>query len=152
VYPQRSHPSKGVLFIENRPTLVFLTVCTRGRKRWLAHDLVHQQLRSVWLNSTDWMVGSYLLMPDHLHLFAWPGTGRLCFDMWIKVWKSRFSLVHQTPDHCWQAGSFHHRIRCYEGAEQKRSYMTANPVRAGLVTDPAQWPYQGEVFAGYVWW
>jgi hypothetical protein len=37
-------------------------------------------------------------------------------------------------------------------AEQKMSYMIANPVRAGLVTDPAHWPHQGEVFASFVSW
>jgi putative transposase len=152
MHPNRSHPSKGVLFVENQPTLVFLTVCTRNRSRWLIDELVHAQLKSVWLKSTDWMVGSYLLMPDHLHLFVWPGPGRVRFNKWIKVWKSRFSLVHRARDHRWQAGSFHHRIRPYESAEQKRMYMMMNPVRAGLVPEPAQWPYRGEIFSRFAWW
>jgi REP-associated tyrosine transposase len=152
MYPRRSHPSRGVLFVENSPTLIFLTVCTHRRQRWLSDHQVHHQLKSVWHETTDWKIGDYLLMPDHLHLFAWPGFGKLTADLWVKVWKSRFSLLHDNRSHRWQAGSFHHRIRSYESAEEKRTYMTMNPVRARLVSDPSLWPYRGEIFRGFVWW
>jgi hypothetical protein len=43
-------------------------------------------------------------------------------------------------------------VRSWEGAEQKRLYMKMNPVRAGLVASPEDWPFQGEIFRHYEWW
>ena len=91
-------------------------------------------------------------MPDHLHLFAWPGFGSATFDRWVQYWKSMFTKT--TRNYClrWQAGCFHHRIRSWEGAEEKRRYMIMNPVRAGLVSTPEEWPFQGEIFKRDIWW
>jgi len=41
----------------------------------------------------------------------------------------------------WQEGFFDHRIRSSESAEEKRQYILMNPVRAGLVARPDDWPY-----------
>jgi hypothetical protein len=40
-----------------------------------------------------------------------------------------------------QEGFFDHRIRSNESAEEKRQYILMNPVRAGLVARPEDWPY-----------
>src|SRR5437870_5293667 len=55
------------------PTIVFLTVCTKDRRPWLATDETHDLLREVWIASAAWLVGRYVVMPDHVHLFARPG-------------------------------------------------------------------------------
>jgi len=52
----------------------------------------------------------------------------------------------------WQSGGMHHRIRPWEGAEAKRDYMMMNPVRAGLVARPEDWPFRGEIFHNDEWW
>ncbi len=69
----RHHPVHGVHISSQKPTIVFLTVCTRNRSPWLATDEHHARLRSVWLQATAWRTGRYVLMPDHLHLLAVPG-------------------------------------------------------------------------------
>jgi hypothetical protein len=56
--------------VKNRPTIVFLNVCTEGRSRWLADHTIHETLTSIWRSATYWKVGPYILMPDHLHLFG----------------------------------------------------------------------------------
>jgi hypothetical protein len=49
------------------------------------------------------------------------------------------------PDlHVWQEGFFDHLIRNAESYAGKWEYVYQNPVRAGLVNDPKEWPYQGE--------
>jgi hypothetical protein len=55
-------------------------------------------------------------------------------------------------DRRWQSGGLHHRIRSWEGAEEKRRYMMLNPVRAGLVARPEDWPFRGEIFRNDEWW
>lgn len=46
----------------------------------------------------------------------------------------------------WQKGFFDHVLRCSESYSQKWQYMLENPVRAGLVSEWSQWPWQGEVY------
>src|SRR5258707_11672852 len=79
---------KGVIEDDRTPTLIFLNVCTANRKPWLADPHVHETLAEVWRSATHWKVGPYILMPDHLHLFARPGYGSATFDRWIQYWKS----------------------------------------------------------------
>ena len=88
---QRKHTAKGIVEDDGTPTLVFLNVCTANRKRWLADPHIHATLIKVWRSSTHWEVGPYVLMPDHLHLFAWPGFGSATFDRWVQYWKSMFT-------------------------------------------------------------
>jgi hypothetical protein len=78
--PQRRHTSKGIIEDDRTPTLVFLNVCTANREAWLADPHLHATLVKVWKSATHWEVGPYVLMPDHLHLFAWPGFGSATFD------------------------------------------------------------------------
>jgi putative transposase len=150
--PKRKHPPKGVLESDALPTIVFLTVCTEARRSWLADPSVHEILVSIWRTATYWKIGPYVLMPNHLHLFAWPGILPSDFDRWVRYWKSRFSSTIGNPSFRWQSYCFHHRLRSCESAEAKRLYMINNPVRAGLVTESEEWPFQGEIFKNESWW
>jgi putative transposase len=149
---QRRHPAKGIIEDDRTPTLIFLTVCTARRLPWLADPHVHETLVQIWRAASHWGVGPYILMPDHLHLFARPGGGSATFDRWIQYWKSTFTKKVRDRDMRWQPGSFHYRIRSWEGAEEKCRYMMMNPVRAGLVARPEDWPFCGEIFKNHEWW
>jgi hypothetical protein len=67
--PNRHRPRSGVLLYPNQPTIVLLNVCTHQRNPWLAQRAVHEALKQVWGEACAWLVGRYVLMPDHLHLF-----------------------------------------------------------------------------------
>jgi len=150
--PQRSRPCKGVIKVDERSTLVFVTVGTALRIPWLANPEVHSVLRDVWFRANRWETGIYVLMPDHLHLFAWPGEVEHSLDDWIRYWKSQ-ATKRLGPALCrWQGVSFHHTIRSSESAEAKRAYIVQNPVRCGLVAKPEDWPYQCEIFPRREWW
>ena len=45
----------------------------------------------------------------------------------------------------WQPGFFDHVLRSEESYVEKWQYVLENPVRAGLVKELEQWPYQGEI-------
>lgn len=45
----------------------------------------------------------------------------------------------------WQPGFFDHLLRNNENYAEKWDYVWRNPVRAGLVAKPEDWPYQGEI-------
>jgi putative transposase len=46
----------------------------------------------------------------------------------------------------WQKGFFDHVLRSPESYAQKWTYVQQNPVRAGLASQPDDWPFQGENF------
>ena len=76
--------------IERHP-LVFLTVCTAKRTALLNSEPAHTILKTLWRQSVEqngWWVGRYVLMPDHLHLFATPGVEPHPMEKWIAQWKS----------------------------------------------------------------
>jgi hypothetical protein len=62
---KRTRPARGVLECENLPTLIFLTVCSKDRRKWLANPTVHRLLREVWREENRWRVGPYVLMLVH---------------------------------------------------------------------------------------
>jgi putative transposase len=149
--PSRKHLPHGVLLIQDRPTIVFLTVATKAREPWLATPENHRLLRDVWTDATAWFVGRYVLMPDHLHLFASPGEPELPLENWVRYWKSCFSRQHGHSEHRWQSDHWDTRLRAEESYDDKWEYVVQNPVRRGLVSKADQWPFQGEIFE-LRWW
>jgi len=69
----RKHPvHQSVHERRDVPIIVYLTVCTKRRKPILATPAVHELLRASWREARLWLVGRYVIMPDHLHLFCAP--------------------------------------------------------------------------------
>ncbi len=149
--PNRQRPAKGVFDSPNRPTIVFDTVCVKGKIAWLANDLVHNMLRDVWQSADSWLVGRYVIMPDHIHFCVTPSLDATTYDNWTKYWKSQFTKAYkkahngQPPPARWQDNSWHRRLRSDESFEEKWNYIYMNPVRSGLVAEPDDWPYLGEI-------
>jgi putative transposase len=139
----RKHLARGVHIYTGQPTIVFLTVCTANRKSWLADGAVHASLRTAWQSAQAWLVGYYVLMPDHLHLFCAPHEVGCAVERWVTFWKRAFRRLHQDPDARWQAQAFHHRLRREENYTEKWQYVRENPLRRGLVKNADDWPYQG---------
>jgi REP element-mobilizing transposase RayT len=141
----RKHPTHGVYFSPVQPTIVYLTVCCKERKPWLATDSHHELLLSVWHDTSHWVVGQYVLMPDHLHLMAAPQENAVAFDAWVKYFKSQFTKRNKNRNCVWQADHWDTRIRSAELYEEKSIYMHNNPVRARLVADAVDWKFRGVV-------
>jgi REP-associated tyrosine transposase len=145
-WPSRSYPTHGVRRPSVAPVIVFVTVCTKARTPWLASNQVHDLLVETWRKATSWRVSSYVLMPDHLHLFAAPGDPELPLDNWVRYWKSAVSRELRNPSLKWQKDYWDRRLRSNDNFREKVAYMRENPVRKGLVEHAQEWPYQGEIF------
>jgi putative transposase len=112
---------------------------------------VQNSLAEVWrVEATAWLVGYYLLMPDHMHFFCAPRDLRFEIDQWVKFWKSKFSQRHLNQPWSWQLNSFHRRMRNRIEYEEKLAYVRENPLRKSLVSRPEEWPYQGRIHD--IWW
>jgi len=143
----RRTPEHAILAQADHPTIVFITVCTRNRDPWLAQRPIELALRDCWLASDAWLAGDYLLMPDHLHLFCAPRDRTISLPHWVRWWKRRFSCLGAMGAGCWQRDYWDTRLRHREHYEEKWHYVRENPVRAGLVESPDEWPFQGRLHA-----
>jgi putative transposase len=149
--PDRKHPAHGVLIIDPDQTIVFVTVCTKDRRPWLATQAGHDTLLEAWDAAQAWWVGRYTIMPDHIHLFAAPVNTPIKLDDWLQFWKSEFTKRARRagsidlPAHPWQTDHWDTRLRSWQGYDQKWEYVRHNPVRHGLVKRAEEWPYQGEM-------
>jgi REP element-mobilizing transposase RayT len=139
------HPARGVHIYSTQPTIVFLTICAAARKPWLADTVVQEHLCASWQSAQAWLVGYYLLMPDHLHLFCAPRQLGFTLEKWVTFWERQFRRFHQDVNCRWQSNPFHHRLRREESYAQKWDYVRENPLRKGLVKSPEEWPYQGMI-------
>jgi putative transposase len=119
--------------------------------RHLANNSVHNALRESWCAATAWLVDFYLIMPDHVHLFCAPQNEDHTLEEWISFWKRRLRRQFKTLEALLQAHSFHHRLRRDESYSGKWDYVPMNPVRAGLIGDPSDGPYQG-ILNELPWW
>src|ERR1700712_2802129 len=71
--------------------IVFITTCTHNREPLLASPEIHRVLREIWTKSAKlngWLVGNYVIMPDHVHLFACPQADAISLPRWMQLWKA----------------------------------------------------------------
>jgi putative transposase len=145
-FPTRSHPVHGVRQTAGNATIVFVTVCTRHRAPVLATSETHLALREIWeVSATSWLVGRYVLMHDHLHLFVSPTDKGPELELWTRYWKRLLTQRLGCAAGVFMKGHWDTRIRSAIHYEEKWAYVADNPVRKGLVARPEDWPYQGGV-------
>ena len=146
--PGRRHPiHQPVHQAVNLSVIVFVTVNTEKRKPILARPDAVQVLLKAWHVADTWLVGRYVVMPDHQHLFCAPRDPAVSLKRWIRFWKSLASRQWPRPEEqpIWQLDFWDTQLRREESYAAKWDYVWRNPVRKGLAADPADWPYAGEV-------
>jgi putative transposase len=132
--------------------VVFLTAVTSHRRPILANAAAFEILSIVWRRSAasdGWFVGDYLLMPDHVHLFARAALESKSLACWVGTWKSitsrHLKLWFNLRDALWQSDYFDRFLRSSDSYTQKWDYVAENPVRNGLCRSPNEWPWKGRI-------
>jgi REP element-mobilizing transposase RayT len=91
-----------------------------------------------------WKVHSYVIMPNHIHWFFRPLNQSMSESIQnfkrITARKSNQSLG-RTGRRFWQKEWFDHWSRTPEESEKIIQYIRNNPVKAGFVAKPEEWPY-----------
>jgi len=132
----------------NQTILQFVTVCVSKRRLLLARpEIVALRLES-WRRADRWLVGRWVVMPDHLHFFCAPGIFPPApLKSWMQFWRNdctrRWPYPNEKP--IWQPDFFDRQLRGGESYTQKWLYLWENPIKEGLVKTPEDWPYQGEL-------
>jgi putative transposase len=149
--PKRKHLQRLSYVFQNHPRY-FVTACVYNRRNLLADPVIHEILRKHWTKSLDlygWVIGSYVVMPDHVHFFCADAEAKKSLSRMVGAWKEWsskeicFLLGMQAP--LWQKEFFDHLIRSNESYSEKWEYIIQNPVRGGLVIDENDWEYAGYI-------
>jgi putative transposase len=128
--------------------LFFVTACTLYRQPFPSMKTATDAFTSYATRAQSFniAVGRYVIMPDHVHFFVC-GDRAFTLSEWMKGLKRGMSNASVATGNRlkWQPGFFDHLLRNDESYGQKWNYVRENPVRAGLVKTPDDWPYQGEI-------
>jgi REP element-mobilizing transposase RayT len=126
----------------------FLTFCTHDRRKLFTDAevvaLVHDQILHA-ASVHEFAFPAYVYMPDHVHLLA---KGRLPssdLKAFVKLAKQRAGYAYSTVRHgrLWQPSYYDHALRDDEADLPVWRYIAWNPVRSGLVSQPADYPFLG---------
>ena len=129
-------------------TIYFVTICTQNRRPLLASPEAQAILIQAWTSADNFLVGRYMILPDHIHFFctpAFPDSPSLM--NWMSYWKSLAArhCPNAEGEKLWQREFWDTQLRASDSYSAKWQYVLENPVRAGLVNKSEDWPYQGEL-------
>jgi len=143
-----SRPHRLDGFDYTGPHHYFLTFCTRDRapvfRDSAVCDLVIAQFRrSATKHGFAYL--AYCLMPDHAHALVEGRTPDADLRAFVKSAKESsgraFFRRHGRP--LWQEGYYERVLRKEDDTRETARYILANPIRAGLATNPLDYPYLG---------
>jgi len=132
----------------NRSNIVFVTICSKNRKPIFACEDVHALMVESWQLANHWLVGKYVIMPDHVHFFCAPGVVEYpSLKQWVKFWKTlvskKWPRLEEQP--VWQDNFWDTQLRRGDSYSAKWEYVRNNPVRAELVKRSEDWLFAGEL-------
>jgi putative transposase len=84
-------------------------------------------------------------MPDHLHALVEGATAQADFRTFVRAFRRRSAHERRARvgHELWQRGYWDRVLRTGESTPDVIRYIIANPVRAGLVSNPLEYPFTG---------
>jgi putative transposase len=129
------------VFLKSDTLTYFFTCCVDPRLSVLANPPFMDAVRTAVKKLPAWHLWCGVIMPDHLHFLLSPLKSDHSISDFLGAFK-RWTRKAVHADWTWQKGSFDRLLRSDEQAEQKWAYIRENPVRKGLVSQWADWPYR----------
>lgn len=125
--PGRKHlPHLAPLEFSNQTILQYITVCVKQRRPLLARPEIINLLLDCWRKADHWMVGRWIVMPDHLHLFCAPAKFPPApLKLWMRFWlnESTRRWPYSAEKPIWQRDFFDRQLRSGESYHQKWLYV-----------------------------
>jgi len=126
----------------------FVTFCTY--QRWILPELARDIVMDCCLHDREVTMTLHVcvVMPDHVHLIFTPRVDQERGEIWslgnimdrVKGASShKINNALGRRGRVWQTESFDRVLRSSESLDAKIAYVLANPVRAGLVSVPAEY-------------
>lgn len=100
----------------------------------LHHSAEHLQL---------YRLSAYVVMSNHVHILVWPRALLPRITKTIKGFTAREAnrVLGRTGKKFWQDESFDHAVRSEDEFYRIMRYIERNPVKAGMVASPKEWPW-----------
>jgi REP element-mobilizing transposase RayT len=88
-------------------------------------------------------LSAYVVMSNHVHVLLWPTALLRRITKSIKGFTAREAnrILDRTGKKFWQEESFDHVVRSEDEFYRIKRYIERNPVKAGLVKRPEEWPW-----------
>jgi putative transposase len=142
-YPHRLDPSQYAGY-----RAYSLTISTFRRAAWFRDAAVVNVVLLQFLPgaaSSGFEVIAYCFMPDHMHLIVVGKTAGADMRRFVSIAKQRsgYAFARTHHERLWQPSFFDRTIRSNEDIAEAVAYVIRNPVRAGIVNDPADYPHWG---------
>src|SRR5262245_2287455 len=104
--------------------IFYVTLVAHNRRNLFANPAVHEALVEFGQKAMvrGVAIGRYVLMPDHLHLFAAFAPSAIDLSSWIRSLKNSLSKClrrSRIPPPHWQKGFLDHVLRSEESYRQK---------------------------------
>ena len=143
-----SRPKRIVGFSYLGIVRYFLTICTRERRIVFSDDtIVEMTLEHFRHIARDerFAILAYCVMPDHVHLLVEGQDVQSDFRRFVRRAKQHSGAAYalRAGQTLWQGGYYERVLRQDTDAQEFARYIVWNPVRAGLVLAPSQYPYLG---------
>jgi len=135
-----------------RSIIYLVTICSLDRKPILTREDIFKTVTETLEEVAErkrWLVGRYVMMPDHIHFFCSPVTEDWGLSEFVRDFKSLSSTRLRKQGFegkLWQREFFNHLLRSKESYASKWEYVRLNPVRKGLCESPEEWRFSGEVY------
>ena len=126
----------------------FLTICTLNRQKSFEDPMVVTDTLLQFRKTSEeqsFELSAYCFMPDHSHLLIEGLTDSSDFKRFCKLAKQRSGSLHARKHGGppWQEGYHERVLREGDDSRAVARYLLSNPVRAGLVVAPIEYPYLG---------
>ncbi len=114
---------------------------------WLSDTRVARQMVEAIRNGESrkqlYELQAWVVMPNHVHMLMLPHVALPQITHWIKGRTAREAnlLLGRTGEPFWQDESYDHWVRNEREFQRIVKYIEENPVSAGLVTKPEDWPW-----------
>jgi len=125
----------------------------RQGPRWLEQPEVAQAVRDVFHQYVDdfYTLYAYVIMANHVHILIQPLTDRRTdlpvplrvITQRLKGSTARYAnlLLNRTGQAFWAQESYDHWARNPQETARIINYIVNNPVKAGIVKNPEDWPW-----------
>jgi REP element-mobilizing transposase RayT len=125
-----------------------------SRPLWLKDpriaELVAKTLLAGELERNFYRLRAWVIMPNHVHVLLHPVRSLPVITRWLKGSTSRRAnlLLGRTGQRFWQDESWDRWVRSDGELNWFMRYIEQNPVSAGLVAAPEDWPWSSARRAG----
>ena len=130
---------------------VYITTKTwKNQKVFISDDrvnLIYESLDQIY-NKYEFEINGFVIMPDHFHLIIVSQQNNLSDIMHDLKGKVASFMLKQgiIKTKLWQKSFHNHVIRNDKDLIKKLNYLHKNPLRAGLVKEPALYKYSSFKF------